>query len=272
MRGDRVNRVRVRTPEGVVFTFPLAGPVVRCLAWIIDTAAISVLSTIVSLVLMWFAIVSFDLTVALVTVLYFVISTGYTMVFELVWRGQTPGKRVVGLRVVDAGGMALTIGQVVLRNIVRTVDQLPFLYLVGGVSMMLTRRAQRLGDLAADTIVVRHRLVQEPDIEALGQGKYNSLRDLPHLAARLRQRVPPVIAAAAVEALVRREALEPAARVAVFAELADAMRGIVDFPAGMLAELPDEVLVRNVVEIVHSHPSLTTGMAARGVGPGAQVV
>jgi uncharacterized RDD family membrane protein YckC len=254
MTGDRVNRVRVRTPEGVVFTFPLAGPVVRGIAWVMDAVAISVLSSIVSMILMWFALVSVDLTVALMTLLYFIIGTGYAMIFEWSWRGQTPGKRIMHLRVVDAGGLALMPGQIVLRNLVRVVDQLPLLYLVGGVAMMLTRRAQRLGDLAADTIVVRHRASFEPDTDALEEGKYNSLRGSPHLAARLRQRVSPAIARAAVEALVRRELLEPQARVALFAELAAALRRRVEFPPDMVAELPDEVLVRNVVEIVHSRP------------------
>lgn len=260
MRDDRVNRVRVRTPEGVVFTFPLAGPVVRCIAWVIDSVAISTATSIVGMVLMWFAIISLDLTVAAVTVLFFVLSTGYNMVFEYFWRGQTPGKRVMRLRVVDAGGMALTPGQIVVRNLVRVVDELPFLYLVGGVAMMVSRRAQRLGDLAAGTIVVRHRLVHEPDLEALIHGKYNSLREAPHLAARLRQRVPPAIAAAAVDALVRREMLEPAARVMLFGELAQVFRGLVTFPPEMVAELPDEVLVRNVVEIVHTRPIAGDGM------------
>jgi len=262
VRDDRVNRVRVRTPEGVVFTFPLAGPVVRCMAWVIDSVAIATAITIVSLALVLFALISFDLTAAVLTVAFFVVGTGYNMVFEYFWRGQTPGKRVMRLRVVDACGMALAPGQIVVRNLVRVVDELPLLYLVGGIAMMVSRRAQRLGDLAAGTIVVRHRTVQEPDLEALIHGKYNSLREAPHLATRLRQRVPPAIAAAAVDALVRREMLEPAARVALFGELARVLRGYVAFPPEMVAELPDEVFVRNVVEIVHTRPGAAESRAS----------
>lgn len=254
MRDERVNRVRVRTPEGVVFTYALAGPVTRCTAWVLDAIAVATATSIVGFVLQWLAVLSLDLTVAVVTVAFFVVQTGYSMAFEYFWRGQTLGKRVMRLRVVDAGGMALTPGQIVLRNLVRVVDELPVFYLVGGVAMMVSRRAQRLGDLAAGTIVVRHRTVHEPDLEALVHGKYNSLREAPHLAARLRQRVPPAVAAAAVDALVRREMLEPAARVALFAELAQAFRGLVSFPPEMVADLPDEVFVRNVVEIVHTRP------------------
>lgn len=254
MRDERVNRMRVRTPEGVVFTFPLAGPATRCMAWVLDAIAISALSTLTGLVLVWFALLSIDITAAVITVLFFVIGTGYFMAFEYLWRGQTPGKRVMHLRVVDSAGMLLTPGQVIVRNLLRVVDELPALYLVGGVALMVSRRAQRLGDLAAGTVVVRHRRISEPDLEALMHGRYNSLREAPHLAARLRQSVPPVLAAAAVEALVRREQLEPAARVQLFGELAARFRGLVAFPAELVAELPDEVFVRNVVEVVHTSP------------------
>lgn len=254
MTEDRVNRVRVRTPEGVVFTFQLAGPVTRGIAWVLDTVMIAAASAVLGLVLVWGSIISVDWTVALLTVLYFVLGTGYFMVLEYVWRGQTIGKRTMRLRVIDAGGLALTPAQVVVRNLLRVVDQLPLLYLVGGAAMILTRRAQRLGDLAAATIVIRHRLVREPDLESLTSGRFNSLRALPGLSMRLRQRVPPVLAAAAVDALVRREALDPDARVGLFGELAAALRQLVEFPEHVLVDLPDEAFVRNVVEIVHTHP------------------
>lgn len=264
MSEHQVNRVRVRTPEGVIFTFALAGPVTRCIAWVIDTVAVSAASSLVGMVLQWFVLLSPDWTIALITLLYFVLGTGYSMALEFFWRGQTLGKRVMRLRVVDAGGLTLTPGQIVLRNLIRFIDQIPALYLVGGIAMMVTRRAQRLGDIVAGTIVVRHRVVREPDLEALVQGRFNSLRETPHLAARLRQRVPAVLAAAAVDALARRESLEAEARIALFGELARTFRGLVEFPPHLVADLPDEALVRNVVELVHSE-------AARGriAQPGA---
>jgi hypothetical protein len=75
--------------------------------------------------------------------------------------------------------------------LLRVVDLLPACYLVGGVACLLSRRAQRLGDLAANTIVVRSRQPPAPDLDQLLAGKFNSLRDYPHLAARLVQRVTP---------------------------------------------------------------------------------
>jgi hypothetical protein len=99
--------------------------------------------------------------------------------------------------------------------------------------------------------VVRHRRSQQPDLAQLFEGKFNSLREHPHLAARLRQQAPAELAAAGADALLRREALDPAARVALFAELADAFRRLVAFPPETTAGMPDEMFVRNAVEIVH---------------------
>ena len=87
------------------------------------------------------------------------------------------------LRVMDADGLRLQFHQILMRNLVRFADLLPGCYLVGGVACLLTQKAQRLGDLAAGTVVVHHRKPAEPDLEKLLGNKYNSLRTHPHLAA-----------------------------------------------------------------------------------------
>ena len=79
----------------------------------------------------------------------------YAVVSEWVWRGQTVGKRLMGLRVVDARGLRLEPSQVIVRNLMRLLDALPALYLVGGIACVFSRHRQRLGDLAAGTVVVR---------------------------------------------------------------------------------------------------------------------
>src|SRR5438445_437216 len=85
-----------------------------------------------------------------------------------------------------------------------------------------------MSDLAANTVVIRHPRVSEPDLEQLLAGKFNSLRQHPHLAARLRQRVSPIEASVAVHALLRREDFDPAARVELFADLATHFRAKVE--------------------------------------------
>lgn len=91
---------------------------------------------------------------AAVGLLAFAIVTGYFIAFELLWSGQTPGKRAVGIRVVTSGGYSLRLGDSLIRNLMRAVDFLPFMYGVGLLSLLLTRHSQRLGDLVAGTLVV----------------------------------------------------------------------------------------------------------------------
>lgn len=248
---DRVLRLTITTPEGITFSLPLAGPVVRALAWTVDLLAILALGMIVRQLLFVLLTVSLDLFRSLAILSSFVVYLGYGIFFEWRWRGQTPGKRLLGLRVIDASGLKLKPSQIVVRNLLRAVDGLPAFFLVGGTAAFLTKRAQRLGDLAAGTVVVRVPKVDEPDLSGLLTGKFNSLAERPHLAARLRQRVTPEEAAAAREALVRREGLDPARRVALFQELSSHFRSVVVFPQEATDGITDEQYVRNVVEILY---------------------
>ena len=112
-------------------------------------------------------------------------------------------------------------------------------------------KCQRLGDIAANTIVIRIPRVAEPDLDQLLAGKFNSLRQHPHLAARLRQNVSPAEAAVALQALLRRDELEPVARVELFAELAGHFRAKVEFPAEATDGIADEQYLRNVVDVLY---------------------
>lgn len=242
--------LELRTPEGIAFALPLAGPVTRMLAWGADVLVVGVTSSAVAGGLSVFALVSPDLAQALAFLAFFAGQTGYGFLFEWFWRGQTPGKRMLGLRVVDAAGLRLRFHQVVLRNLLRFVDVLPAAYLVGGAACLLSRHAQRLGDLAAGTVVVRAGRPPRPDLAQVLPGRFNSLRAHPHLVARLRQRVAPAVADAALDAVLRRDALADDARVAVFARLAAHLRAVVEFPAETLEGLPAEQQVRAYVDVL----------------------
>ena len=97
-------------------------------------------------------------------------------------------------------------------------------------------------------IVVRIPSLAEPNLDQLMAGKYNSLRAHPHLEARLRQRVSPAEASVALQAIVRRDLLEPRARVELFEELAAHFKGKVQFPADATEGIADEQYIRNVVD------------------------
>lgn len=246
-----MNQLLIRTPEGITFAQTLAGPMSRFLAWGIDGIIVIGLSWLVGMLVGVLGVLNPDLAQALIMLAYFAISIGYGIVLEWIWRGQTLGKRVLRLRVVDAEGLRLQFNQVVIRNLLRFVDMLPMFYLVGGIACYLNRRSQRLGDIAANTVVVRAPKLAEPDLNQLLAGKFNSLRQYPHLEARLRQRVSAADASIAMRALLRRDALAPGARIALFSELAQHFRALTPFPAEAVEGMPDEQYVRNVVDVLY---------------------
>ena len=251
MSADRVHVLRVRTPEGVAFTFRLASPVLRAGALIIDWMAVSAAWSVVAGAVSLLHILSADVAGMAATLGYFALSQGYGIATEWLWRGQTIGKRVLRLRVVDARGLRLTFSQVVLRNLLRFVDGLPLFYLVGGVAALVSARGQRLGDLAADTLVVWEPAEPVPDFAALRGEKYNSLRAHAPAVARLRHAVSPAEARAAWSALVRRDQLDADARVRLFAELAAHFRARAQAPAEAAEGVADEQFVRNVVDVLY---------------------
>ncbi|MCB1122122.1 MAG: RDD family protein, partial [Verrucomicrobiae bacterium] len=186
---ERFNQLVIETPEGVQFVHQLASPVVRFIALGLDMMAISTIMSLLSFAVALVGWISPDLAIAFNVILYFLVSIGYYVFLEMVWRGQTLGKRMMRLRVMDARGLKLSPSQLILRNLLRFVDSLPLLYVVGGIASLINRRSQRLGDLAAGTVVVRIPEQETPDLGGVTGTAYNSLRDHPRLEALLRQRI-----------------------------------------------------------------------------------
>jgi uncharacterized RDD family membrane protein YckC len=251
MRRARINTLVLKTPEGIAFSLPLAGPVSRFLAWSIDLAALMAAAGLVRKILSDVGLISPAFAQTTYILAYFVLSIGYGIALEWFWRGQTLGKRVLGLRVMDEQALRLAFSQIVVRNLLRFVDALPMAYLFGGIACFATRRGQRLGDLAANTIVVRNPELTQPNLDQVLGGKFNSLEEHRRLAARLRQRTSPQAASVALEALLRRDEFQPVARVQLFASLAEHFRSLVTFPVEAIEQLSDEQYVRNVVAILY---------------------
>ncbi|MBN2163925.1 MAG: RDD family protein [Pontiellaceae bacterium] len=243
--------LNIRTPEGVVFSLMLGGPVVRLLAWLVDAAAITLIAGVVQTGLTMAFLVSSDMMMALGILLTFAITLGYGIFFEWRWNGQTIGKRLLRLRVVDEGGRRLHFSQVVVRNLLRFVDVLPLMYMVGGISCLVSARSQRLGDLAAGTIVIRQPKIGAPDVKEITGGKYNSFSEYPYLEARLRAVVTPREVSLALSALVRRNDFDDASRLHIFQVFAEHFQSQVQFPDELLEGISDEQYVRNVVSSVY---------------------
>jgi hypothetical protein len=150
----------------------------------------------------------------------------------------------------DEQGLRLQFSQIVIRNLLRFIDSLPALYLIGGLVCLFNQRAQRLGDFAANTIVTWNPRIFEPNLNQLLEGKYNSFREYPHLEARLRQHVTPREAQIAVQSIIRRDDLESQARVELFRALSSHFQTVVTFPQEATDGISDEQYVRNVIEAI----------------------
>jgi uncharacterized RDD family membrane protein YckC len=165
------DQLSIETPEQVALEFPVAGIGSRFVALLLDQliqfGTLIVLFLIVVAVMAaagahaedklggkWF-IAGFIFVV-------FLIIWGYFALFEAFWHGQTPGKRVMKLRVIKDTGRQITLFEALARNLIRFVDYMPGLYLAGVVTMLCNKRNKRLGDLAAGTLVVHERAEEQP--------------------------------------------------------------------------------------------------------------
>jgi uncharacterized RDD family membrane protein YckC len=164
------DQLSIDTPELVAIEMPLAGIGSRFIALLVDyliwgagIVVLSILSAIFLPGIAAFSRLSEQWAVAIVTIIIFVVFWGYFTLFEAFWNGRTPGKRVARIRVIQRSGRAIGLFESMTRNLIRCVDIQPFpLYAVGVVSMFVTRQHQRLGDLAAGTLVVRDREEEAP--------------------------------------------------------------------------------------------------------------
>lgn len=206
------NTVEVETPEHVRFRFHVAGPARRAWAYVIDWiirlltfAAIQIVVLVATgtHVRMGKAIFSGTALLSL-----FLIEWGYFVLFEAAWNGTTPGKRLLKLRVVKAGGYPLSFADAVLRNLLRTADFLPVGYLLGVLVMSWDSRFARLGDRAAGTMVVIEDPVRvAPSITLDPPATAAELDSFPHrVVLSLPERE-------AIELLLRRRDLSPARRI-----------------------------------------------------------
>ena len=151
--------VTIMTPEQVEVKFELAGIGSRFIALLIDTLWQALI--ILALVALGFTFLSIDLgsasiwIMALLVMVFFVITTGYFLYFEAKNNGQTPGKKYAGIRVVRDTGHPIDFRSAMLRNVMRIVDSLPASYGVGIVSIFFSPQYRRLGDYVGGTLVVK---------------------------------------------------------------------------------------------------------------------
>jgi len=248
---------RLYTPENVAVTYDLAGVGSRFLAASVDTfiqyALIMLILLSLFTVQAWAA--PFDALrdfggtaagdgsvwlVALFLLAIFLLVWGYWVVFELLWNGQTPGKRLMRLRVLRDNGYPIGFIESLIRNLVRFVDFLPMFYGIGVITMLIDPRSRRLGDLAAGTIVVKERRdLQAKELLPAALPGDAPVGDLPNVD-RLTNRDYSLLR----EYLLRREQLGLEARYTVASELGRALALRLDVPPPETGAQADALLLR----------------------------
>ncbi|MDC1287918.1 RDD family protein [Gammaproteobacteria bacterium] len=143
---------RVEIPGGIHLEAQVVGPIPRIFAFSIDLVIRGIILTVLSIASI--PLGADGMGGGFFLIILFAIEWLYPVMFELLARGQTPGKKLLGIAVVNDDLSPVTLGTSLVRNLLRTVDFLPLFYLTGLVSMLSNRRFQRLGDLAAGTLVI----------------------------------------------------------------------------------------------------------------------
>ena len=168
------DQLTIDTPEQVSIRFPVAGLGSRFLAILADTVVQAVAYVLLILVLVLIATSAPKTAagemsragekwlVAGIILFHFVMYWGYFTLFETFWNGQTPGKKLCKIRVIQQSGRQITFFEAMTRNLIRIVDMFPSFYLIGVIATLCNRQHQRLGDLAAGTLVVHERPSDEP--------------------------------------------------------------------------------------------------------------
>jgi uncharacterized RDD family membrane protein YckC len=201
----------IGTPEQVDLEYNIAGVGSRFVAILLDKLILLACCIVLFLLgLILFGAFSGVLShmnmasnwfVAILIFIVFLIGWGYFGLFEAFWHGQTPGKRMMKLRVIKDSGRQITLFESLARNLLRYIDYLPGAYLVGIITMLCNKRNKRLGDFAAGTIVVHERMEEQPLLVQAGSSSMPRSENAPWQPEPWMQTIPTLFPADAVAKL-----------------------------------------------------------------------
>lgn len=233
----------VLTPEHVPIRLFPAGLGARFLALMVDAFIVLGFSTMVTML--------FLLSPGLSTVVAFVLQWGYHMYFEVRHQGQSPGKRLCGLRVVDSRGLPITFQQSFVRNVVRVLDFAPAFYGLGGLVSLFDRHRRRLGDLLAETLVIEEHRAVDPTRAIADARRFNTLQT-PRVLRRLRKQVGLEEREFLLGLCLRADRLDPKARFDLMEEVGGYYRRSLEIDD---PHLSGENLVRGLLSILYTDRS-----------------
>ncbi|MEA5418630.1 RDD family protein [Spirulina sp. CCNP1310] len=259
-----LNEITLRTPESVELTFTLAGIGNRAYALLIDY----LLWSLVLLVFLFFWIAMFDQIEAIATlttiaaetitlwiaalglILGFCLYMGYFIAFEVLWQGQTPGKRFVKIRVIRENGRPARLPQATLRSLLRPVDDLFFL---GMLLIIFSRREKRLGDWLAGTVVIQEATTPKRQILQISPASAAYAETLPELAQL--DRLTPEQFTVLRHYFQRAPKLHRLARIQKSQELATQVQAIIQLPTLPLDDLSEHEFLAAVYQAYQTQMS-----------------
>jgi uncharacterized RDD family membrane protein YckC len=227
---DAVILHQVLTPEKVPFTYRVAGLGARFLAWLIDSLLLAVLLVIGALFASVYENLREGFGILFMSVWMFGLTWGYYLLFEWLWSGQTPGKRLLGLRVIQWRGTSITFFEAAGRNILRFANIVPLFYALDFAVAANNRENRRLGDLLADTLVV-HVERQGKPIQALTAATEADRVRLTFLRQRLSQLTRDQ-KETLLDLCLRRDQLRATERVRLFRATVNYLRERLDLAPG----------------------------------------
>lgn len=217
----------VISTEKVPFNYRVAGLGSRFLAWMIDAGLMVLIGFAGVMLANVLELMRGGLGMALASLWIFAVLWLYFMMFEWFWAGQTPGKRVVGIRTIDRQGTSISFFQSAVRNLVRWVDVLPVFYGVGFIIAACNAKHLRLGDWAAGTLVVH--VERKPQLVRVLQGA--ATEPLPLSEPLVRQRLGSLTRPqkqVMLDLCLRRDQLRITDRAQLFRAVADYIRAQLD--------------------------------------------
>jgi uncharacterized RDD family membrane protein YckC len=175
------DNLTIETPEQTSLEFPLAGIGSRFVAMLVDSLIQAIAYVIIFLVVVfllpaarWASVLGPQWSIAILILAFFLINSGYFAFFEAIWNGQTPGKRFGQIRVMKDDGRPISAYDAIARNVLRIVDEMPTMYMVGVISILISKQNKRLGDYVAGTVVVHEKTIQEarPFLDTKADGSF----------------------------------------------------------------------------------------------------
>jgi uncharacterized RDD family membrane protein YckC len=211
---------RILTPENVEFAFELAGLGSRFLAGLVDGAMIVGLVLLLLFVGSFVSALTFGVGMAMMVLAIFLVLYGYYVFLEWRWNGQTVGKRLLDIRVIDERGLSIDFYQALIRNLLRLIDApLPFFY-PGFIVALSNSQWKRTGDWVAGTVVIKVRQRVMPSQIITSSDRYNSLMEDAALRQRVRGRLTVEEKDLLLQMCLRREQLSLNSRQEIFQQAA----------------------------------------------------